>query len=108
MDLFTDVALRDPVNPFVQLLWDRGNAYEQEIIEKLDMPFTNLKHLSPEEKETQTYEAMSRGDDLIYGGRIRADDLGRNMSLVILRVGQEKKVGARTLTASPRSTMPFN
>ncbi len=75
MDLFTDVALRDPVNPFVQLLWDRGNAYEQEIIEKLDMPFTNLKHLSPEEKETQTYEAMSRGDDLIYGGRIRADDL---------------------------------
>lgn len=75
MDLFGDVALRDPVNPFVQLLWDRGNDYEQEVIEKLVIPFTNLKHLPPEEKETQAYEAMNRGDDLIYGGRISADDL---------------------------------
>ena len=75
MDLFGDVDLRDRVNPFVRLLWDRGNDYEQEVIEKLDIPFTNLKHLPPEEKETQTYEAMNRGDDVIYGGRISADDL---------------------------------
>jgi predicted RecB family nuclease len=75
MDLFGDVALRDPVNPFVQLLWDRGNEYEQDVIGKLDIPFTSLKHLPLEEKESQTYEAMNRGDDFIYGGRISADDL---------------------------------
>ena len=75
MDLFGDSSLRDPVNPFVQLLWDRGNEYEQEVIEKLDIPFINLKHLPPEEKETRTYEAMNRGDELIYGGRISAGDL---------------------------------
>jgi len=44
-------------------------------MEKLAMPFTNLKHLAPDEKEIRTCEAMNRGDGLIYGGRISADDL---------------------------------
>ena len=92
MDLFGDVALRDPVNPFVQLLWDRGNVYEQEIIEKLDIPFTNIKHLPPGEKEAQTYWAMNRGDELIYGGRISADDLVGEPD-ILRRIGTQYVAG---------------
>lgn len=75
MDIFGDSILKDPVNPFVQLLWDRGNAFEQEVIEGLNRPFTNLKAYSSEEKERLTIEAMKQGNELIYGGRIRVDDL---------------------------------
>ena len=33
MDLFTDPALRDELNPFVQLLWEKGSLYEREVID---------------------------------------------------------------------------
>ena len=75
MDLFEDFAKRDPINPFVQLLWERGNAFEQEVIEGLQVPFVNLRPFSDQEREQMTTEAMVRGDTLIYGGRISADDL---------------------------------
>jgi len=75
MDLFEDFAKRDPINPFVQLLWEKGNAFEQQVIEELQVPFVNLRPFSGQEREQLTKEAMSRGDTLIYGGRIRADDL---------------------------------
>ena len=75
MDLFEDFSKRDPVNPFVQLLWEKGNAFEQEVVEGLQVPFVNLKPFSEQEREELTKEAMSRGDTLIYGGRIRAEEL---------------------------------
>jgi len=75
MDLFEDFSKRDPINPFVQLLWEKGNAFEREVIEGLRVPFVNLRPLSDQEREHMTRKAMSRGDTLIYGGRIRADDL---------------------------------
>ncbi len=75
MDLFEDSSKRDPINPFMQLLWEKGNAFEQEVIEGLQVPFVNLRPFSDQEREQLTKEAMSRGDTLIYGGRISADDL---------------------------------
>ncbi|MFV1976825.1 MAG: TM0106 family RecB-like putative nuclease [Candidatus Scalindua sp.] len=75
LDLFGDFKDRDPISPFVQLLWDRGNAFEKEVIEGLETPFTDLSGFYGEEKERLTREAMERGDDLIYSGRITADDL---------------------------------
>ncbi|MBW2636290.1 MAG: hypothetical protein JRC86_01980, partial [Deltaproteobacteria bacterium] len=75
MDLYGDPAKKDPTNPFIQLLWDRGNIFEREVIESLEIPFTNLHHYSNREKERLTMEAMERGDALIYAGRIRADNL---------------------------------
>jgi len=75
MDLYGDPALKDPISPFVQLLWERGNAYEQEVIEGLKISFTNLRPYSEDERERLTLEAMKRGDALIYGGRISFDDL---------------------------------
>jgi predicted RecB family nuclease len=75
MDLFGDPEKKDPINSFVQLLWDRGNIFEREVIEGLESSFTNLHAYSNREKERLTMEAMKRGDALIYAGRIRADDL---------------------------------
>jgi len=75
MDLFEDPSKRDRINPFVQLLWEKGNAFEQEVIEGLQVPFVNLRPFSDQEREELTKEAMSRGGTLIYGGRISADNL---------------------------------
>ena len=75
LDLFGDPERRDPVSAFVQLLWERGSAFEKETIEKLKIPFENLRVYSAEENQRLTMEAMKRGDSLIYGGRIRTGDL---------------------------------
>jgi predicted RecB family nuclease len=75
LDIFEDPARRDPVNPFVQLLWEKGHAFERETIESIELPFTDLKSFSGAERERLTLEAMRQGDPLIYGGRIAADDL---------------------------------
>jgi len=75
MDLFEDPARRDPENPFVQLLWEKGQTFERETIEALNIPFTDLQFQGGAEKQRLTLEAMRRGDPLIYGGRIAADDL---------------------------------
>jgi PD-(D/E)XK nuclease superfamily len=75
LDKFGNPALRDKINPFVRLLWERGTLYEREVIAKLKQPFVDLSGLEPGEKEPQTLLAIARGDPLIYGGRLSADDL---------------------------------
>jgi len=75
LDLFGDPERRDPISAFVQLLWERGSAFERETIEKLQIPFENLRAYSAEENEWLTLQAMKQGDALIYGGRIRIGDL---------------------------------
>ena len=75
LDLHGDITMLGPVNAFVQLLWDRGNAFEKEVMASLHEPFTDLSIYSDEEKEAKTLEAMQRGDGLIYSGRIRAGGL---------------------------------
>ena len=41
MDVFGDPADRDPINAFVELLWKRGSAFEDEVIAELSvkLPF---------------------------------------------------------------------
>ncbi len=75
MDLFGDPSKRDKISAFVQLLWDRGHAYEQEVIQGLSIPFTDLSGLSGKAKEVATQQALARGDQLIYQGRISVDDI---------------------------------
>ena len=75
MDLFADPVRQDPVNPFVQLLWERGNLYEREVIAGLGIPFVDLSGYGGEEKERLTREALARGEPLIYGGRLHAGEL---------------------------------
>jgi predicted RecB family nuclease len=77
MDAFGDPAERDPINAFVELLWKRGSAFEDEVITDLTgkTPFVNLRLFAGAEKEQKTLEAMKAGAPLIYGGRLAADDL---------------------------------
>jgi predicted RecB family nuclease len=75
LDAFGDPALREEANPFVQLLWERGTLYEREVIAKLKEPFLDVSGLESREKEQQTLQAIARGEPLIYGGRLSADDL---------------------------------
>ena len=70
MDLFEDAAKRDPVNPFVELLWERGSAVERERMAGLGVEFVDLQALTTDEKARATREAMAAGAPLIYGGRI--------------------------------------
>jgi predicted RecB family nuclease len=75
MDLFGDPAKRDEISPFVRLLWEKGTAYEHEVMDGLQIPFLDLSRYALEEKELKTVEAMQRGEPLIYSARISADDL---------------------------------
>ena len=75
MDLFGDPARRDDINPFVRLLWDKGTAFEHEVMAGLALPCLDLSRYAGDEKEQQTLAAMRRGEPLIYSARIAADDL---------------------------------
>lgn len=75
MDIFADSAERDTPNAFIRLLWERGVIYEKEVIEGLEVPFTDLSIYPNDKKEQLTLEAMRRGDSLIYGARIQAEGL---------------------------------
>ena len=75
LDANGDQSARDPINPFVELLWERGTKFEHEIIAGLERPFLDLSGHSLLEKEGETLAAMQRGETLIYGGRIRHGEL---------------------------------
>lgn len=75
MDSFADRALRDPVSPFVQMLWERGTVFEQDTIRALEQAFTDLSNFNGDEKEQETLAAIKRGDPLIYAGRLSVDEL---------------------------------
>ncbi len=70
MDVYGNQADRDEPNPFVQMLWEKGSLYEQEVIARLGEPFLDLSNCAGAEKERRTMEAMRQGVTLIYSGRI--------------------------------------
>src|SRR5258708_6212102 len=75
MDLFENSQKRDPISPFVRLLWEKGEAHESAVVEQKGHLFLDLSGYSAEERERLTAEAMANRELLIYGGRIAADDL---------------------------------
>ena len=75
MDAFGDWSRRDKVSPFVQMLWDRGNKYEAQVIENLGLKFEDLSTLTGDDKEAATRTAIAEGQALIYNGRLSEDGL---------------------------------
>jgi predicted RecB family nuclease len=77
LDAFGDSAERDEITPFVRLLWQRGSAYEREVMSKLagTTPVLDLSAFPSDEREPRTTEALQQRVPLIYQGRIRAGDL---------------------------------
>jgi len=72
MDHFADPARKDPVSPFVQLLWERGTAYEREVMSGLGEPVLDLSRVPAAERERTTREAIEQRVPLIYQGRVAA------------------------------------
>jgi predicted RecB family nuclease len=62
------------VNPFVQMLWDRGSQYEKKVISDLGN-FIDISTGSFEERFKKTKEAMDNGEGLIYQGVLIADEI---------------------------------
>jgi predicted RecB family nuclease len=62
------------VNPFVQLLWDRGVAHEENILKGLGK-YVDIGKGSLEERSHKTLEAMKAGEPLIYQGVIKYNNL---------------------------------
>lgn len=75
MDVFGNPAQREAPNAFVELLWERGSLFEQQVMRGSGTPFTDCSALQGAAKEQATREAMARGDALIYGGRLTQGDL---------------------------------
>ena len=62
------------VNPFVQLLWDRGVAHEENILKGMG-EYVDIGKGTLEERNKETIEAMKAGEPLIYQGVIKYKDL---------------------------------
>lgn len=75
LDLHQDPSQKDPESKFVQLLWENGNLFERDVIERLAIPFVNLCELPDKERERCTREEIDKKSSLIYGGRITYDNL---------------------------------
>ena len=54
MDLFGDATKRDEPSKLVQLLWERGTAYEKEVIEGLKFPVSDLSAEARERDRDRT------------------------------------------------------
>ena len=74
-DWFGDPRERDPISPFIAMLWERGTLYEQSVIASGELEFLDLSGAHEDDQERLTIEAMQRGEPLIYSGRIVAGDL---------------------------------
>lgn len=75
MDATEDPALRDPANPFLQLLWERGISFEKSVMQASGREYLDLSALHGEQKESATREAIARREPLIYGGRLSVREL---------------------------------
>ncbi len=75
LDMFGDASQCDEPNAFIQLLWEKGTLFEQEVIQKLETPFLDLSRYRGDEKEGRTREAIEQGVSLIYSGRLSVDNL---------------------------------
>jgi hypothetical protein len=63
MDLFADVAQRDKISPFVQLLWDRGAAHEKKLSQTSQSPspiFPNMRVMKRNGLRSKRWNAAIR------------------------------------------------
>ena len=59
-DYFGEPAERDPISPFIAMLWERGTLYETEVIASWEHEFLDLSEAQDDDKERLTLEAMQR------------------------------------------------
>lgn len=89
LDAFGQEAQRDPVSPFVRMLWERGNLFETKVVDNLvgKAGYLDLSAFEGDDLEVRTLKAMNDRVRLICGGRIRAGDLLGEPDLLRLEPG---------------------
>lgn len=75
LDLFGDHERQDPTTAFTRLLWERGHAFEQKLVDELKGAYVNLREAPSNKRLQLTKEAMEDGESLIYGGRLYVGDM---------------------------------
>ena len=87
MDLYADYGDRDDVSPFLELLWRRQRAHEEDAIAGEEV--IRLDELENNDaRATKTLEAMRANVALIFHGRIESDDLAGEPDLLRLENGK--------------------
>lgn len=90
-DANDDLSLKDPVNEFVQLLWEKGTQYEKKIIEthKGEMELLDLSGIPKSERLKPTLDAMQNKAPYIYQGRLEVGELVGEPDLLELQENGE-------------------
>ncbi|MFW6135144.1 MAG: TM0106 family RecB-like putative nuclease [Elusimicrobiota bacterium] len=83
LDLFEDPDKRDAETAFLKLLWERGIDFEKQVISEMKKPFLDLSDFKGLEKENKTREALHKGVNLIYNGRITTNNLVGEPDLIL-------------------------
>jgi len=71
------------INPFIQLLWDRGILFEKEVVSEIG-DYLDLSKGNLNERFKKTIEAMKNKKHLIYQGVLIKDDIVGIPDLLIL------------------------
>jgi len=77
----------DEINPFVELLWEKGVQHEKEIIKHIGA-FVDLSEGTINERIDKTKNALTNKAPLIYQGVITRDNLFGIPDLLVLEEGQ--------------------
>lgn len=90
-DAHDNPALKDPVNEFVQLLWEKGTQYEKKVIEAQRglMDMLDLSGIAKISRFKPTMEAMQKKVPYIYQGRLEAAELVGEPDLLELQPNGE-------------------
>lgn len=88
--------MRDEASPFVQMLWERGSAHEQELVQGINVPFLDWSNLKADEKEAAPRAAIVRREPLIFGGRLAIDELLGEPDLLRLENGGQVAVDIKS------------
>jgi predicted RecB family nuclease len=90
-DVHDDQSLKAEPNEFVQLLWEKGVQYENEVIDAFEgeHEILDLSKVPVGQRAEATLEAFSEKVALIYHGRLEVDDLVGEPDLLELQPNGE-------------------
>lgn len=76
-DAHDDPSEKDPINEFVELLWEKGTQHEKQVIaaHAQDLNIIDLSKVPRPDRAAKTLEAFRAGASYVYQGRLEVDDL---------------------------------
>jgi predicted RecB family nuclease len=82
LDAFGDRLRMDPESDLQKLLWEKGMAHEEDVLEKLGLVVSEVECEGFEECEKETLRLMRDGEGLIYQGRLSTASMRGNPDLL--------------------------